>query len=151
MIEHYESWMKRALNLAQQAADAGEVPVGALIVKGDEVIGEGFNKPITSNDPTAHAEIIALREAASNQNNYRLPGTTLFVTIEPCTMCVGALIHGRIDTVVFGAREPRAGALLSKMQLHLQDHYNHKMNVVEGVLENECSALMRNFFKARRA
>ncbi len=137
--------------LAQQAAGHGEVPVGAIIVRDGRVIGEGYNQPISSNDPTAHAEIIALRDAANNENNYRLPGTTLFVTIEPCTMCVGAMIHARVDTVVFGAREPKAGALLSNLQLHLQDHYNHRLKVVEGVLERECSLVMSDFFKSRRA
>jgi len=136
--------------LAQQAAGHGEVPVGAIIVRDGRVIGEGYNQPISSRDPTAHAEIIALRDAAKNENNYRLPGTTLFVTIEPCTMCVGAMIHARVDTVVFGAREPKAGALLSNLQLHLQDHYNHRLNVVEGVLERECSLVMSDFFKSRR-
>lgn len=151
MAENVESWMKRALMLAQQAAGHGEVPVGAIIVRDGRVIGEGYNQPISSNDPTAHAEIIALRDAANNENNYRLPGTTLFVTIEPCTMCVGAMIHARVDTVVFGAREPKAGALLSNLQLHLQDHYNHRLKVVEGVLERECSLVMSDFFKSRRA
>jgi len=150
MAENVESWMKRALMLAQQAAGHGEVPVGAIIVRDGRVIGEGYNQPISSRDPTAHAEIIALRDAAKNENNYRLPGTTLFVTIEPCTMCVGAMIHARVDTVVFGAREPKAGALLSNLQLHLQDHYNHRLNVVEGVLERECSLVMSDFFKSRR-
>ncbi len=150
MAENGESWMKRALRLAQQAAGHGEVPVGAIIVRDGRVIGEGYNQPISSKDPTAHAEIIALRDAANNENNYRLPGTTLFVTIEPCTMCVGAMIHARVDTVVFGAKEPKAGALLSNLQLHLQDHYNHRLNVVDGVLERECSVVMSDFFKSRR-
>jgi len=150
MGENFESWMKRALGLAQEAAGHGEVPVGAVIVRDGQLIGEGYNQPISSVDPTAHAEIIALRHAAGIKKNYRLPGSTLFVTIEPCTMCVGAMIHARVDTVVFGAREPKAGALLSNLQLHQQDHYNHRLKVVEGVLEHECSALMGDFFRSRR-
>lgn len=150
MGENFESWMKRALGLAQEAAGHGEVPVGAVIVRDGLLIGEGYNQPISSADPTAHAEIIALRHAAGIEKNYRLPGTTLFVTIEPCTMCVGAMIHARVDNVVFGAREPKAGALLSNLQLHQQGHYNHRLNVVEGVLEHECSALMSDFFRSRR-
>ena len=142
--------MKRALGLAQEAAGHGEVPVGAVIVRDGLLIGEGYNQPISSADPTAHTEIIALRHAAGIEKNYRLPGTTLFVTIEPCTMCVGAMIHARVDNVVFGAREPKAGALLSNLQLHQQGHYNHRLKVVEGVLEHECSALMSDFFRSRR-
>ena len=150
MGENFESWMKRALGLAQEAAGHGEVPVGAVIVRDGLLIGEGYNQPISSADPTAHAEIIALRHAAGIEKNYRLPGTTLFVTIEPCTMCVGAMIHARVDNVVFGAREPKAGALLSNLQLHQQGHYNHRLKAVEGVLEHECSALMSDFFRSRR-
>ena len=150
MGENFESWMERALILAQEAAGHGEVPVGAVIVRDGQLIGEGYNQPISSDDPTAHAEIIALRNAAGSEKNYRLPGATLFVTIEPCTMCVGAMIHARVDTVVFGAREPKAGALLSNLHLHQQDHYNHRFKVVEGVREHECSVLMSDFFKSRR-
>jgi tRNA(adenine34) deaminase len=146
----HETWMKQALVLAQQAQAQGEVPVGAVIVRDDVILGEGFNQPITTHDPSAHAEIVALRAATINSCNYRLPGTTLYVTIEPCTMCVGAMIHARIDKVVFGAREPKAGALVSNLQLHEATIYNHRLKVEEGVLAEECSALMSDFFQGRR-
>jgi tRNA(adenine34) deaminase len=141
--------MQRALVLADAAAAAGEVPVGAVLVQNGKVIGEGANSPIRGHDPTAHAEILALRQAARSQNNYRLPGSILFVTIEPCLMCVGALIHARVGRVVFGAREPKAGAVSSHS---IVDHQstNHRFDVVEGVLEGECGDRMRVFFSQRR-
>lgn len=146
-----EHWMREALALAQQGAAAGEVPVGAVIVLGDTCIGAGWNQPITSADPTAHAEVVALRKAARHQDNYRLPEATLYVTIEPCTMCVGALIHARIKRLVFGATEPRAGAVCS--HFHLLDTegvYNHRVEWEQGVLAQECAQVMSEFFQARR-
>lgn len=142
--------MKQALALAEQAAEKGEVPVGAVVVANDEVIGRGFNCPIGTSDPTAHAEIIALRDAATNINNYRLAGCDLYVTIEPCTMCVGAMIHARINRIIFGAHEPRAGALTSQLALLESDHFNHSMEWTGGILEDECRGLIKEFFKQRR-
>lgn len=142
--------MALALDLARQAAGRDEVPVGAVLVRDGEVIGRGSNQPVSSHDPTAHAEIMAIRDAARLDGNYRLPGSTLYVTIEPCTMCVGAIIHARIDTLVFGAREPRYGAVRSAQCLLDCDRYNHHPGVVEGVLAEECGALMRGFFHERR-
>lgn len=146
-----ERWMRRALELADLAEQAGEVPVGAVIVRDGEMLGEGFNQPISSHDPTGHAEIVALRAAARHQQNYRLPGATLYVTIEPCTMCVGAMIHARIARVVFGAPEPRAGALISQLQLADATHYNHRMTHTQGVLADEAANKLRRFFRARRS
>ncbi len=146
-----EYWLRHALNLAQLGSSVGEVPVGALIVRDDVVIGEGWNKPITSNDPTAHAEIVALRQAAMQQSNYRLPDATLYVTLEPCTMCVGAMIHARIARLVFGASEPRAGAVCSHLRLLDADGvYNHRIIYTKGVLADECSQLLSSFFRERR-
>ncbi len=146
-----EQWMQQALVLAREAAAHGEVPVGAVLVSAaGELLGSGFNHPIASHDPTAHAEIVALRMAARNQQNYRLPGSTLYVTIEPCTMCVGAMIHARITRVVFGAPEPRFGALISQQRLLDTAEFNHFLQYQGGVLAEECGALMREFFKARR-
>lgn len=143
-------WMELALAEAQRARQLDEVPVGAVIVRDGQLIGAGYNRPITSNDPTSHAEIQAIRQACGAENNYRLPGTTLYVTIEPCVMCVGAMVHARIDTVVFGAREPKAGALLSQLQLGQAAHFNHELQVVEGVLAEECRSIMQTFFKSKR-
>ena len=148
--DNHEHWMQKALELAHQAQSLNEVPVGALVVREDEIIGSGFNCPISSHDPTAHAEITALRAAALSEQNYRLPRTTLYVTIEPCTMCVGAILHARIHTLVFGAREPRAGAVVSQQNLLEQDFYNHKLEVVEGILAADCAELMQQFFQSRR-
>lgn len=146
-----ENWMRQALVLADAAAAHGEVPVGAVLVSAQgELLGTGFNHPIASHDPTAHAEIVALRAAARAQQNYRLPGSTLYVTIEPCTMCVGAMIHARVARVVFGAPEPRFGALVSQRRLLEEGGFNHMMQMEGGVLALECGALMRDFFKARR-
>lgn len=146
-----EIWMQQALAMAQRAYDGGEVPVGAVLVANGEVIGRGFNHPIAACDPSCHAEIHCLRDAASAVGNYRLPGTTLYVTIEPCTMCVGALIHARIGRLVFGAREPRAGAVVSQLQLLDSRHYNHKVEWAEGVLADACSQIITGFFRSRRA
>nr|WP_202798376.1 tRNA adenosine(34) deaminase TadA [Microbulbifer agarilyticus] len=142
--------MQRALGLAAQAAEAGEVPVGAVVVQGGEVIGEGFNQPISASDPSAHAEVMAMRAAARQQQNYRLPGATLYVTIEPCTMCFGTLIHARIGRVVYGATEPRAGVITSQLQLPEQNFFNHKVQVEGGVLAEEAGALLKDFFRKRR-
>jgi len=143
-------WMDRALELARRGEARGEVPVGAVLVAAGEVVGEGFNQPISACDPTAHAEIIALRSAADALGNYRLPGSTLVVTLEPCTMCVGALLHARIQCLVFGAREPRAGSVVSQQELLSRECYNHRIEVVEGVREAQCGELLRNFFRRRR-
>jgi tRNA(adenine34) deaminase len=144
-------WMQFALQQAQLAAQCGEVPVGAVLVKDDEIIGAGFNQPISSCDPTAHAEVVALRAAAKCLSNYRLPDTTLYVTIEPCTMCVGALIHARIKRVVFGALEPRAGSIISAQTLLDGEHFNHRIEVTTGVLANQCGEVMQKFFRDRRS
>ena len=145
-----QDWMKQALELAQQGAQAGEVPVGAVLVREGEVLGQGFNQPILSHDPTAHAEIVALRAASRAQQNYRLPGSTLYVTLEPCTMCFGALVHARVSRLVYAAREPRAGVCVSQLQLPSVDFYNHKLLVEGGVLEADSAQLLKAFFASRR-
>jgi len=142
--------MREALDLADRAAAAGEVPVGAVVVRGDEVIGRGHNHPIAAHDPTAHAEVVALREAAHAVGNYRLPGATLYVTVEPCLMCVGAAIHARVATVVYGASEPRAGAIESSQRVWEHPSLNHRITVVAGVLAGECQQRIRAFFLQRR-
>ncbi len=142
--------MRRALALAAQAGTQGEVPVGAVVVVDGEVVGEGWNQPIATSDPTAHAEIVALRAAATRVKNYRLSGATLVVTVEPCLMCVGAMIHARIGTVIYGAHEPRAGALGSAVAAHETPGLNHRLDVVVGVLADECRSLMLEFFRDRR-
>ncbi len=144
------AWMERALELARRAAAEGEVPVGAVVVKGGVIIGEGWNRPIAAHDPTAHAEIQALRAAAVNSGNYRLLDTTLYVTLEPCAMCAGAMVHARIRRVVFGAADPRAGAAGSVFNLLQASQLNHQADVCGGVLAEECSTLLREFFQARR-
>lgn len=149
-LQEHERWMREALLLARQAGEAEEVPVGAIVVRGGEVLGRGANQPIRTCDATAHAEIVAIRSASQFCENYRLPDTTLYVTIEPCTMCLGAMIHARIGRLVFGAPEPRAGAVVSQASLLAADHFNHQLPFTEGVLAEECSELMRNFFKQRR-
>jgi len=143
-------FMQRALALAERAAEAGEVPVGALVVLDGEVIGKGWNRPISGHDPCAHAEIMALREAAARQQNYRLPAATLYVTIEPCTMCAGAIVHARIARVVFGATEPKAGAVISNAQIFDQPWLNHWPEYTGGVLADQCSARISDFFRQRR-
>lgn len=144
-------WMQRALLLAAQGEALGEVPVGAVIVRNGEVLGEGFNQPISAFDPTAHAEVVALRRAAINAQNYRLPGATLYVTLEPCTMCVGALVHARIARLVYGTNEPKAGAVNSQSQLLESAHFNHRLVYEGGVLASECQHQLTQFFQARRA
>jgi tRNA(adenine34) deaminase len=146
----HDAFMRLALDEARKALDAGEVPVGAVVVVEGAVAGAGFNQPISASDPTAHAEILALRAAASRAGNYRLTGSTLYVTIEPCLMCVGAMVHARVGTVVFGATEPKAGALVSMTRAHELPHLNHKLQIEAGVLEAECRALMQGFFQTRR-
>ncbi len=145
-----EIFMSEAIILAKQAFAQGEVPVGALVVKGNKVIGKGFNQPIYTSDPTAHAEIVALRDAAITVQNYRLSDCSLYVTIEPCAMCVGAMVHARIQRVIFGATEPRAGSLVSQLKLMDMSHFNHTFEWQGGILETECGDLMRDFFKSRR-
>lgn len=142
--------MREALALARASADAGEVPVGAVVVMDGHVIGRGRNQPITSHDPTAHAEVQALRDAAACVGNYRLPGATLYVTLEPCLMCVGALMHARVATVVYGALEPKAGAMESTQRAHEHPALNHRVTVVSGVLAAESRDLLQMFFASRR-
>ncbi|MFT4874191.1 tRNA adenosine(34) deaminase TadA [Congregibacter sp.] len=144
-------FMFRALALAKEAAERGEVPVGAVVVEGDRILGEGRNAQIESMDPTAHAEIKALRAAATSVANYRIPGATLYVSLEPCSMCCGALIHARISTVIFAAREPRAGAVVSTRSLLDETEFNHRVAWVEAVEHAPASAAMlRSFFRERR-
>ena len=141
--------MRRALEQAGQAAAAGEVPIGAVLVRDGTVIGQGFNQPISKGDPTAHAEIMALREGAAAAGNYRLTGTTLYVTVEPCLMCVGALFNARVAALVYGADEPKSGAIRSTMSV-AELRLNHHFEVVSGVLEDECRHLLVAFFRSRR-
>ena len=144
-------FMQAALELARKAEDHGEVPVGAVVVYDNEIIGKGWNQPIESHDPTAHAEIMAIRDAGQKLDNYRLPGTTLYVTLEPCVMCAGAIIHARIEHVVIAAKDPKTGAAGSVFDLLPSDQrFNHKTTVEQGILADEASAMLSNFFKARR-
>lgn len=143
--------MSLALDEARKAHEAGEVPVGAIVLLDGEVIGAGFNQPISAHDPTAHAEIVALRAAAARVGNYRLTGATLYVTVEPCLMCVGAMVHARIGLVVFGAAEPKAGAVMSMTRAHELPNLNHRLQALGGVLEAECREVMQGFFKTRRS
>ncbi len=146
-----QRWMQHALVLAERAAQAGEVPVGAVIVRDEQVLGEGWNRPISGHDPTAHAEIMALRDAAQRAKNYRLVGATLYVTIEPCTMCAGAIIHARLGRVVFGATEPKAGAVVSNGQVFDQPWSNHRVVYQGGILAQACGERISAFFSQRRA
>jgi tRNA(adenine34) deaminase len=143
--------MREALALADEAAGRGEVPVGAVVVLNDQVVGRGFNQPISTNDPTAHAEIVALRDAARRAGNYRLAGARLYVTIEPCLMCVGACVHARIETVAFGANEPKAGAVESRQRAHEHPSLNHRLTIISGVLARECGEKVAEFFRRKRA
>ena len=142
--------MRRALELAREAEARGEVPVGAVVVCDGRIVGEGVNAPISTGDPTAHAEIVAVRAAAKSLNNYRLSGCTLYVSLEPCVMCAGAIVHARLDRLVFGARDLRFGGVRSKFQLVDSDLLNHRVAVTEGVLAAECTELLRRFFASRR-
>ena len=144
------AWMERALELAALAAAAGEVPVGALVIKDGEIIGEGHNRNLLDNDPTAHAEIVALRQAAARVGNHRLTGCTMVATIEPCSMCAGALIHARIARLVYGASDPKAGAAGSTLQVINHPSLNHRMEVTAGVLGGKCSEILQNFFRQKR-
>jgi len=143
--------MRRALELAASAAQAGEVPVGALVVLEGKIIGEGFNAPISCADPTAHAEVRALRDAAGRLANYRLPGSTLYVTLEPCAMCAGAILHARVARVVFGAPDPKTGAGGGVVDLFAEPRLNHQTQVVSGVLADDCGNMLREFFVRKRS
>ena len=147
----HRSWMRDAHAQAIQALEVGEVPVGAVVVYEGRVIGVGFNQPIRTHDPSAHAELVALRSAARTRGNYRLSGTTLYVTVEPCLMCAGALVHARVATLVYGAPESRAGAVRSVMRALDHPSLNHRVEVISGVLESECRELMQAFFRNRRS
>jgi tRNA(adenine34) deaminase len=144
-------FMRRALELARMAREQGEVPVGAVVVLDEQVIGEGFNNPIGAHDPTAHAEIVALRDAAKRIGNYRLAGARLYVTIEPCQMCVGAMVHARIAKVLYGTLEPKAGALESAMRAHEHPALNHRVEAEGGILEEQCREVIQAFFASRRS
>lgn len=144
------AFMSRALELARMAEAAGEVPVGAVIVRNGDIVGEGWNRPISTSDPTAHAEIVALRAAAQHLNTYRLLDTTLYVTLEPCAMCAGAMVHSRVRRLVYGATDPRAGAAGSIFNIVQHTALNHRIEVAGGVTADECGALLRSFFVARR-
>ncbi|MGH8307882.1 MAG: tRNA adenosine(34) deaminase TadA [Gammaproteobacteria bacterium] len=145
-----EKWMQEALILARKAEAEGEVPVGALVVRDGAIIGRGWNHPIAVHDPTAHAEIIAMREAAQKLNNYRLTNTTLYVTLEPCAMCAGAMVHARVKRLVFGATDPRAGAAGSVFNLVQTAYLNHRLEVTGGVMAEECGEILKQFFVDRR-
>ena len=145
-----EKCMRIAIDEAKLAMDKNEVPVGAVLVKNDKLIAQAHNKPITKNDPTAHAEIQLLRKAGEQQKNYRLPESTLYVTLEPCTMCFGAMVHARIDRIVYGASDPKTGVCGSRMNLNEENFFNHKISITSGILEKESSELLKLFFKSRR-
>jgi len=146
----HESFMREALALARQAETNGEVPIGAVVVVDDKIVGRGFNSPIAISDPTAHAEILALREAGASLRNYRLEAATLYATLEPCVMCAGALVAARIERLVFGARDLRFGGVRSKFRVADSDLLNHRVEIVEGVLAAECVELIKTFFDRRR-
>ena len=149
-LQQHEQWMRRALALADRAGNEGEVPIGAVVVYQGELLGEGWNQVIAAQDPTAHAEIVAMRDAARVAANYRLPDTTLYVTLEPCTMCCGAMINARIAQLVFAAREPKAGVVCSTCTMLDEPRYNHSVRWQGGVLAEDSSARLQAFFKARR-
>ena len=146
-----EDFMREALALAAEGAALGEVPVGAVLVQDGQVIGSGFNCPISRHDPSAHAEMVAIRDAALAVENYRLVGSTLYVTLEPCSMCAGLIVHSRVARVVYGATEPKAGVAISRGQFFTQDFLNHRVLVEGGVLAGECGAILSEFFKMRRS
>lgn len=145
-----ETWMRVAISLAEKAESMGEVPVGAVVVANNQIIGQGFNQPIRANDPCAHAEILAIRQAASHINNYRLVKTTLYVTLEPCVMCAGAMIHARIERLMFGAFDPKSGAAGSVLDLMQVPSLNHRIVAQGGLLEESCGDLLRSFFRKKR-
>jgi len=142
--------MQAALQLAQHAVTQEEVPVGAVVIRDGNIIGKGWNQPIVRNDPCAHAEIMALRAAANSLHNYRLPNTTLYVTLEPCMMCVGAIVHARVKRVVFGAYDPKTGAAGSVFDLLADKRHNHTIEITGGILEQDCAAILQEFFRMRR-
>ena len=145
-----QQYMRMAIEQAQLAAQSGEVPVGAVLVRDGQVISRAFNKPIANHDPSAHAEMLALREAALAEENYRIPGSTLYVTLEPCAMCSGAILHARIDRVVYGAQDPKTGAAGSVLDIFSSKQINHQTSVEGGIMSEECGQLLRDFFKGRR-
>lgn len=145
-----QQYMCMAIEQAQLAAQSGEVPVGAVLVKDGQVISKAFNRPIANHDPSAHAEMLALREAALAEENYRIPGSTLYVTLEPCAMCSGAMLHARIDRVVYGASDPKTGAAGSVLDIFASKQINHQTSVEGGIMSEECGQLLRDFFKGRR-
>ena len=145
-----EFWMREAIGEAHKAEAEGEVPIGAIVLLNEKIIGRGHNSPIKKHDPSAHAELMALRDAAHNTSNYRIPGSILIVTIEPCIMCVGAMIHARVEEVIFGAADPKGGAIQSCFQLADADRLNHKIRATSGVLADECGELLKSFFASRR-
>jgi len=145
-----EHFMREALVLAAQGAALGEVPVGAVLVQGGQIIGRGYNCPISQHDPSAHAEMVAVRDAAQALQNYRLPGVTLYVTLEPCSMCAGLIVHSRIQRVVYGAAEPKAGVVVSRGKFFEQDFLNHRVLVEGGVLAEECGTVLSEVFRQRR-
>lgn len=148
--DSHQYWMSAALELAKHAETVGEVPVGAVVVVNNEMIGKGWNRSINKHDPSAHAEIEAIRDACHQQQNYRLQGASLYVTLEPCAMCAGAIIQARVETVIFAAHEPRAGAVESAFSLLQHKSFNHRCEVVSGVLAEESSAMLKRFFQSRR-
>lgn len=145
-----ESWMREAIAEARKAEEEGEVPVGAVVLVNEKIMGRAHNSPIRQKDPTAHAEILALRQAARNTMNYRLPGSILIVTVEPCIMCVGALIQARVEEVIYGTADPKAGAIHSQLKIDALHMLNHSFRVTSGILERECAAIMKEFFASRR-
>jgi tRNA(adenine34) deaminase len=149
-LESDRAWMRHALDLSHRAGEEGEVPVGAVIVQGGLLLGEGWNRVITLNDPSAHAEILAMREAGERLGNYRLPGCSIYITLEPCAMCAGAMLHARLEHVYFGAGDPKTGALGGNFDLFADYRHNHHVTTHGGVLENECSTLLKDFFRSRR-
>jgi len=149
-MQTHQHWMQKALELAEKAEEQGEVPVGAVLVKDNEIIGQGFNQPISTHDPSAHAEIIALRQAAKQIKNYRLVDTTMYVTLEPCAMCAMAMVHARVKTLIYAASEPRTGADGSLYQLLQHQGHNHQIEVIFGIMQEESSELLKAFFKQRR-
>ena len=149
-VELDQQYMRMAIEQAQLAAQSGEVPVGAVLVRDGQVISKAFNKPIANHDPSAHAEMLALREAALAEENYRIPGTTLYVTLEPCAMCSGAMLHARVSRVVYGAPDPKTGAAGSVIDLFSSKQINHQTSIEGGIMGEECGQLLRDFFKGRR-
>ena len=145
-----QQYMRMAIEQAQLATQSGEVPVGAVLVRDGQIISRAFNKPIANHDPSAHAEMLALREAALNEENYRIPGSTLYVTLEPCAMCSGAMLHARVGRVVYGASDPKTGAAGSVLNLFSLKQINHQTSVDGGIMSEECGQLLRDFFKGRR-